>query len=261
MLAAATLAAQAHADVELPTGQTRPISCYFLTIGCSGERKSAVDDEALRPIRHHEESLRQRYESAAQIWRNEHDAWEEERKRALKAKSIGERRQLLTALGPEPRQPAQPIITAPDPTFEGICKLFAVSQPSLGVFSAEGGLFIGGHAMSTDNKLRTGAGLSDLWDGAPIKRVRAGDGTSVLPGRRLAMHLMAQPDVARTLLSDRALLDQGLLSRILTCYPESAIGTRLWREPSAETPRELNRYHARLMDLLEAPLPLATSAT
>lgn len=73
VLAAATLAAQAHADVMLPTGQTRPISCYFLTIGCSGERKSACDDEALRPIRHHEENLREEYESTAQTWRNEHD--------------------------------------------------------------------------------------------------------------------------------------------------------------------------------------------
>lgn len=121
-------------------------------------------------------------------------------------------------------------------------------------------MFIGGHALSTDNKLRTGAGRSDLWDGAPIKRVRAGDGTSILPGRRLSMHLMAQPDVAQSLLADRALLDQGLLSRILTSFPESAIGTRLWREPAADTPRELNRYHARLMDVLEAPLPLATLA-
>jgi Protein of unknown function (DUF3987) len=122
-------------------------------------------------------------------------------------------------------------------------------------------LFIGGHALSTDNKLRTGAGLSDLWDGAPIKRVRAGDGTSILPGRRLSMHLMAQHDVAQGLLADRVLRDQGLLSRVLTSYPGSAIGTRLWREPAAETPRELNRYHARMMDLLEAPLPLATLAT
>lgn len=261
VLAAATLAAQAHADVMLPTGQTRPISCYFLTIGCSGERKSACDDEALGPIRHHEDNLRERYETASQAWHNENDAWEEERKRALRTKTFGERRRRLDELGPAPRAPVQPIMTAPEPTFEGICKLFAVSQPSLGVFSAEGGLFIGGHAMSADNKLRTGAGLSDLWDGAPIKRVRAGDGTSVLPGRRLSMHLMAQPDVARTLLSDRALLDQGLLSRILTCFPESAIGTRLWREPATDTPRELNRYHARLMDLLEAPPTLATLAT
>ena len=73
VLAAATLAAQAHADVLLPTGQSRPISLYFLTIGVSGERKTACDIEALKPIRHHEENLRQEYESAAQSWENEND--------------------------------------------------------------------------------------------------------------------------------------------------------------------------------------------
>lgn len=65
----------------------------------SGERKSACDDDALLPIRHHEDRLREEYETAGQAWRNEHDAWEEERKRALKARTIGERRQRLAELG------------------------------------------------------------------------------------------------------------------------------------------------------------------
>ena len=32
-----------------------------------------------------------------------------------------------------------------------------------------------------------------LWDGEPIRRVRQGDGSIVLPGRRVSMHLMVQP--------------------------------------------------------------------
>jgi hypothetical protein len=52
------------------------------------------------------------------------------------------------------------------------------------------------HGMSDDAKLRTAAGLSFLWDGEPLNRMRAGDGAMVMPGRRLAIHLMAQPDVA-----------------------------------------------------------------
>ena len=36
----------------------------------------------------------------------------------------------------------------------------------MGIFAAEGGQFIAGHA-----KLRTAAGLSALWDVEPIKRV------------------------------------------------------------------------------------------
>ncbi len=44
VLAAASLAAQAHYDVRLPWGQRRPLSLFLLTVGESGERKSAVDD-------------------------------------------------------------------------------------------------------------------------------------------------------------------------------------------------------------------------
>src|SRR5215470_17211839 len=105
------------------------------------------------------------------------------------------------------------MLTCPDPTYEGLCRLLAEGQPSIGIFAAEAGQFIGGHGLSDDAKLRTAAGLSAAWDGEPIKRVRAGDGVMVLSGRRIALHLLAQPDVAASLLSDRVLTDQGLLSR------------------------------------------------
>jgi hypothetical protein len=83
--------------------------------------------------------------------------------------------------------------------------------------------------MSDDAKLRTAASLSAAWDGEPIKRV------TVLPGRRLAMHLMAQPDVAAEMLNDRLLADQSILSRFLATAPDAASGARLWREPSPES--------------------------
>jgi putative DNA primase/helicase len=43
VLAAATLAVQGHADVELPTRQTKPVANYFVTVAATGERKSTVD--------------------------------------------------------------------------------------------------------------------------------------------------------------------------------------------------------------------------
>jgi Protein of unknown function (DUF3987) len=48
VLAAATFAAQAHADVELPigVGQAKPLSGYFVTVAATGERKTACDIEA-----------------------------------------------------------------------------------------------------------------------------------------------------------------------------------------------------------------------
>jgi hypothetical protein len=64
-------------------------------------------------------------------------------------------------------------MTCPELTFEGLCKLFAVGQPSLGIFATEGGQFVGGHGMSDDAKLRTAAGLSKLWDDGETRRVRS----------------------------------------------------------------------------------------
>ena len=135
-------------------------------------------------------------------------------------------------------------------------RLLAGGQPSIGVFTTEGGQFIGGHALNDDNRLKTAAGLSDLWDGTPVKRVRA-DGVIILPGRRVAMHLMVQPGVAARLLRDASLADQGLLGRILATAPDSTAGTRFWREPKPASEAALRHYDARLLTILEAPPPLA----
>ena len=136
------------------------------------------------------------------------------------------------------------MLTCPEPTYEGLCKHLVSGQPSIGIFSAEGGQFIGGHGMTPEAMLRTAAGLSCLWDGEPIKRVRAGDGATMLPGRRVALHLMAQPDVAAVMLSDPLLLNQGLLSRCLVTAPESNAGSRFWREPEEAADAAIKRYGA-----------------
>jgi Protein of unknown function (DUF3987) len=111
--------------------------------------------------------------------------------------------------------------------------------------------------MNSDNRLKTVSGLSSIWDGAPICRVRSGDGATNLIGRRVAMHLMVQPDVASILLGDRLLADQGFLSRMLVVSPEGTIGTRMWRDEQSQTEAELKRYHARLLSIFEAEMPLA----
>jgi hypothetical protein len=49
--------------------------------------------------------------------------------------------------------------------------------------------------------------------------LRAGDSIADLPGKRLALHLMVQPDAAAAFLSEPMLRDQGLLSRVLIAAP------------------------------------------
>jgi hypothetical protein len=50
VLAAVALVTQAHADVQLPTGEITPLSLYLMTIADSGERKSACDNLAQRGV-------------------------------------------------------------------------------------------------------------------------------------------------------------------------------------------------------------------
>jgi hypothetical protein len=259
VLAAATLVVQGLADVELATGQIKPLSNFFLTVAASGERKTATDQLALAAVRKHEEMLAEKYRAERIAFLNDHAAWEAARKRAISTHK-GNRsaiRKALDELGPEPIAPPLPLLTCPDPTFEGLTLAMQQGQASMGVFSSEGGQFVGGHAMSEDNKLASAAAFSSCWDGEPIKRVRAKDGVTILPGRRLAMHLMVQPDVAGLLLSDRVLADQGLLSRLLVTAPDSCAGSRFHKEPGPEWRAKLLGYEQQMYTILQRPLPLA----
>jgi hypothetical protein len=98
--------------------------------------------------------------------------------------------------------------------------------------------------------------LSELWDGKPVKRVRALDGVTILPGRRLSLHVMIQPEAAAGFLCNETLRDQGLLSRILVAAPASLAGSRAYQEPCPEVAATIKAYGARILALLEAELAL-----
>ena len=60
--------------------------------------------------------------------------------------------------------------------------------------------------------------------------MRAADGAAKYFGRRLALHLMMQPVIAETILSDNVLTGQGFLARSLLAWPTSTIGSRQYVE-------------------------------
>jgi len=109
--------------------------------------------------------------------------------------------------------------------------------------------------MSQDNRLKTIAALSDLWGGNPIKRTRQGDGSFTLYGRRLAIHLMVQPIVARQFLADPMASGQGFLPRFLITEPPSTIGSRFHADMKGGG-AALASFGDRLRDILEIPLPM-----
>ncbi len=259
VLAAASLAVQAHADVEIPaTGHTKPVSLDMLAIASSGDRKSGADIEASWALRKHEQALKETFNTDMKEFLKARKAWDAAEKKALNAQKddYGAIKGKLDALGEAPAAPILPMKTCPEPTYEGLCKTLELGQPSMGIFSDEGGAFISGHGMSPDNRLRTMAGLSSLWDGTTIKRVRVGDGANIIAGKRLTVYLMVQPDAAGQLLSDPVARDQGFLSRFLISAPDSIAGSRFQREPVPESAEALKRYSARILSILERPAPL-----
>lgn len=233
MLAAASLAVQPHANVVLPYGASVPTSLYIVSVAESGERKSAVDRLAL-----HAHATFEKVKS-------------DETRQALEKFSQLDRKAKETETVPR-----DAVFLASDPTVEGLCKLLNAGLPSIGVFSAEGGRFLGGHGMTDDMALRTAAGLSLFWDGSPVDRVRAGDGASKLFGRRVAMHLMAQPRATFAWLSNPVLRDQGLFSRCLVAYPQSTAGTRMFRNEKAEETPAAAAYATRMTELLSGKWPI-----
>ncbi|MEV8468814.1 YfjI family protein [Fluviibacterium sp. DFM31] len=259
-LSVASLAVQGFADVET-LGGVRALSLYALTVARSGERKSACDAPLMAALRDHERERAKAQRDDMQSWANAHALWKGERDRILAAakRGKGEKRVAaradLDALGPEPSAPPSADRTVSEPTFEGLTKLFAAGQPSLGLFSDEGGQFLGGHAMNSDNRQKTLAALNDLWQGNPIRRTRSGDGHATLYGRRLAVHLMVQPTVARAFMADPMAADTGFLPRFLMCEPPSAIGTRM-QAYARHNERALTGFSERLRAVLSTPLPM-----
>lgn len=259
-LAVASLAVQGFANVET-LGGPRPLSLYCLTIATSGERKSSCDAPLMAALRDYEKEQAQAQRDDMQSWQNAHALWKAQRDRILQdAKSgKGEKRLAaqsdMDALEKEPAAPPYPDRVVTEPTFEGLTRLYATGQPSLGIFSDEGGQFLGGHAMNSDNRQKTLTALNDLWQGNPIRRTRAGDGAYTLYGRRLAVHLMAQPGVARAFMSDPLAADSGFLPRFLICEPPSRIGTRLHAHIRPDE-GALEAFSHRLREILETPLPM-----
>lgn len=259
-LGTASLAVQAFADVET-LGGPRPLSLFLLTVARSGERKSACDAALMSALRDHEREQAKAQRDAFQSWQNAHLIWKGERDRILAEgkKAKGEKRTVaqadLEALGLEPAAPPSTDRTVTEPTFEGLTRLFAHGQPTLGVFSDEGAQFLGGHAMNTDNRQKTLGALNDLWQGNPIRRTRSGDGHIALYGRRLAVHLMVQPAVARSFMADPLAVDTGFLARFLMCEPPSAIGTRFAANARSDD-ATLAGFAARLREILSTPFPM-----
>ena len=256
VLAAASLAVQAFADVIID-GRSYPLSLFCLTIAGSGDRKSGADNLALKAHNKLQKEWMREYQQEKDTFQCAMAAYEIAIKKTKSEKKFSQD-ELTDALNeiPKPLAPIAPYLIAQEPTLEGLQKSFDRGRSSQGLFNDEGGQFFGGHAMSSDNALKSMAGLSKFWDGKDIIRTRAGDDESMaLFGKRLCVHLMIQPIVAGKVLGDPILQGQGFLPRFLLSWSESIAGTRLYNYKDATQEPALLHYWDVIQACLNEPLP------
>lgn len=251
VLAVATLAVQAHIDVELPGGGTKPVVNMFVSIAESGERKTSVDKIALAPVREIEAQWNREHKRDQADYENSLAAWKAARSGAKNKKgAVSDMVAALGEIGLEPEPPPHPMLICSDVTPEALVLHLEKGRPMAGLFTAEGGILIGGAAFNDESRMRTAALLNQLWDGEPIRRQRVGTGTTFLPVRRCCAHIMMQQVVADRLLGDSMLDGMGMLARMLIVAPESTAGSRLFRPTAPQHVPILQSYNNRIGELL-----------
>ncbi|WP_227268734.1 YfjI family protein [Roseobacter weihaiensis] len=258
LLAVSSLATQSLADVETLAGKA-PLSLFFLTFAPSGERKSSCDKLAMAPVQHWEEEQFTAYLHRRKTYEFDLEVFENRHRKQVKARSGGDGNVIETDAPQAPVAPIIPRKVLSDVTYEGLLHHFEDGDPSVGIFSDEGGQIFGGHAMCKENQLKTSAGLSKIWDGAPLNRTRADDALTTFRHRRGCLHLMLQTGVAESVFANDTFRDQGLLSRCLIAQPQSRIGQRFISEGPDEVQRRaaaketLAAFHAMITGLLSQP--------
>jgi len=239
VLAAATLANAGAGRHRAADGPRKPLSTYLVSVAGTGERKSAVDHEALWPVRKHEAALRETYTVEALAHRNAAEAWDAARKAAIK-RGKGNRGAIaaaLDALGRRRWPPLLPVLTCSEPTFEGMCRLLAEGNRASA--SSLRGWYV--YRRPRDGRgcqAAHGRRLSAVWDGDEIKARARERGRCPLArqARCAASHGPARRGAIW--MSDPLLIEQGLMSRVLMTAPNrraaracggSARPTAAWR--------------------------------
>lgn len=262
VLAAVSLAVQGHAQVRLPTQQTRPTSLFLATIADSGDRKTSADQLALAPIADLERELAKQHAMERQAHATHFSVWKTAKDAIAKGGASKDRAAIdaeVERLGPPPAEPPLPVIIVPPGSTQGIVSVLEKGRPSIGLFINEGGSWLGSWGMQDENRTASISAYSEMWDGQPVKTLTKGDGLRYLPDRAFAFHVMFQRHYTDKLFGDAEMREQGFLSRILAAQPRSLAGTRL-RDLDAVEPAhvadDLAAYHEQLARIIRATLPV-----
>lgn len=227
------------------TPEGMPCSTFQLSLGGSGDRKSACRALAFHVIDTYEREARNHYKQLTDSV-------------LLKARHLkGKEREEFLANHPTPSDPSSQFT---DATFEAIVGEFIRGKSAATWDTDEGGQLLCGPSLKSDTSVAIVAGLCRAFDRGIFERNRVKgnlEGSGVAYHRRLSIHLLAQPLAVAMALRDPLLIAQGFLPRFIFSAPESIAGTRfLSEEMLAWNPQanpHLQQFWRRCRDIHEAP--------
>jgi Protein of unknown function (DUF3987) len=269
-LSVAALATQGLANVGRDKNLIGPISLNLAVIAESGERKTSADRQMRRGAQRWQQDFRALHVAEVAEADSRIAAWEAEREGIIskikmasgssssKSGSIAELKAALTELeAHKPIKAIVPTLFYEDVTPEALAQEIAAGWPSAALWSDEAALVIGSHGMGKDSALRYLGLLNRFWDGNSFERFRTTAKSFTVIGRRLTCSLMMQHIVLCQLIGVAGGVARGLgfLARFLLAWPQSTMGTRIYREGGDLGGPALVKWDTKIDALLSQPLP------
>ncbi|HHO8441144.1 TPA: YfjI family protein [Klebsiella pneumoniae] len=255
VLAATSLTCQSLIEVIQPhTNMPEPCSLYLMTIAESGEGKTTINKQVMKPCYAFATEIIQQYEQQVidykkklRLWKIRQQALESNLRQAIKKNYSGENEEaeISKHAQNEPQRPARPNFIYEDTSLKALVEGLN-EHPEAGFISDEAITFFKSYL-----KKNTGL-LNKAWDGEMFDFRRA-DGEIYQITPRLTFSLMSQPGVFRNYINKNGVSarDSGFLSRFLFSWVESSIGSRQVTHEKIDADHDLNIFHQRLDELLK----------
>lgn len=265
VLAATSLTCQSLIEIIQPhTNMPEPCSLYLMTIAESGEGKTTINKQVMKPCYTFAAELIQQYEQQVVDYKQEFNLWkirqqalESNLRQAIKKNYSGENEEteIRKHAQNEPLRPARPNFIYEDTSLKALIEGLN-EHPEAGFISDEAITFFKSYLKNNPGL------LNKAWDGEMFDFRRA-DGEIYQITPRLTFSLMSQPGVFMDYINKHGVSARasGFLSRFLFSWVESSIGSRQATHDKMDADHDLNIFHQRLKELLQLNKLLLNNST
>ncbi|WP_374448456.1 YfjI family protein [Providencia sp.] len=251
-LGAVSLVCQSLIEVIQPhTNMPEPCSLYLMTIAESGEGKTTINKQIMKPLYDFASEIIKDYEANLDIYKSEYKRWkikqqlcENNFKTAIRKNYSGEfeENKIKENEKLEPKRPQRPTFIYEDTTLKALVEGLN-EHPEAGIISDEAVTFFKSHLKNNPGL------LNKAWDNETFDFRRAnGEIYNIKP--RLTFSLMSQPNIFSNYIENNAKIsrDSGFLSRFLFCKTNTTVVPS--REYKNDNRDSLSNYYTRMNELI-----------